>query len=550
LRSDIKSFPARLVCVDQLEFEDWPMKNLDWCIQEVKARRLSRRDFIQQAMVFGLSTAAAASLFSKVGDAQAARRGGTVTIATNYTGAEETFDLTKMNNTTDAQRSYQVYNRLLNLDRNMKLVPNLATEWEAKPGAKEWSFVLRSGVEFHNGKTLDAEDVVYSISEHIKDGSKSPAKPYLQSISEVRADGKNGVRIVLSSGNADLPYVFAHDFHTGIVPKDWKNGDPVVGTGPYKLVEFRPGQRSVTSRFANYWKSDAAWVESFVTQGIPDSTARISALQSGSIDVLMSLDPKLVSSLSSDPSIKVAEIPSGYHMTFAMACDRAPTNDINVRLALKNALDRKAMVETLLRGHGLAGNDIPVNPAIATYCRDIPQRTMDPDKAAFYWKKSGLSSIELIVSPAVGNGVDAGLIFQAHARKCGIQIDVKQVPADGYLTNTWLKVPFCVSGWNARPTADLILALGYQSNAPWNETHWQSAKFDSLLADGRVELDEKKREAIYCEAERMLYEEGGVIVPFFTNYIDATRSRIHNFAPSPAYQLSAGWMYEEAWVDA
>jgi peptide/nickel transport system substrate-binding protein len=525
------------------------MINLDWCVEQVKARRLSRRDFIRRALSFGLTASAAAALYSKTSAAQTARRGGTVTVGTNYTGAEETFDLTKMNNTTDAQRSYQVYNRLLNLDKKMALIPNLATEWEGKPGAKEWTFVLRNGVEFHNGKTLDAEDVVYSIGEHIKEGSKSPAKPYLQSIADIRADGKNAVKITLSSGNADLPFVFAHDFHTGIVPKGWKNGDPVVGTGPYKLAEFRPGQRSVTTRFANYWKPDAAWVETFITQGITDSTARISALQSGSLDVLMSLDPKLVASVSSDPNIKVAEIPSGYHFTFAMATDRAPTNDINVRTALKYALDRKAMVDTLLKGHGLVGNDIPVNPAIATYCRDIPQRSFDPDKAAFYWKKAGLSSIELVVSPAVGNGVDAGVLFQANARKCGIEIDVKQVPADGYLANTWLKVPFCVSGWNARPTADLILALGYQSNAPWNETHWQSPKFDSLLVEGRVELDEQKRKQIYCEAERMLYDDGGVIVPFFTNYIDATRSRVHNFNPSPAYQLSAGWMYEEVWVD-
>jgi peptide/nickel transport system substrate-binding protein len=226
----------------------------------------------------------------------------------------------------------------------------------------------------------------------------------------------------------------------------------------------------------------------------------------------------------------------------------APTNDINVRLALKYAFHRQAMLKTVLLNHGRVGNDIPVNPAIPTYAHDIPQRDFDADKAAYHWKKAGIDSIELVVSKAVGNGEEAGLILQAHAKACGIDVQIRRAAADGYFNDTWMKVPFCVSGWNARPTADLILTLGYQSQAPWNETHWRNETFDQLLAQGRVELDEAKRKAIYREAELLLHDDGGVIVPFFNNYIDATSTRIQNFKPSPAFQLSAGWMYEEVWV--
>jgi len=514
----------------------------------VRAGKLSRRDFMSLAGTLGLTAAAATSLLSTAAAAATPSRGGTVKIATNYSGSEESFDPTKMDNATDAQRSYQVYNRLCNLDRNMQLVPNLATSWESKPGAKEWTFVLRDGVEFHNGKTLTAEDVIYAISEHIKPGSRSPAKPYLQHISGMKADGKNTVKIELSSGSADLPYVFAHDFHMGVVPAGWKDGDPVVGTGPYQLAEFTPGLRSVVKRFPNYWKPDSAWVDEFITQGIADMTARVAGLRSGDLDVVMALDPRLVSLVSADPRLKVAEIASGSHMTFAMLCDMAPTNDINVRMALKYAFHREVLLKTVLLDHGQVGNDIPVSPAIPTYAHDIPQRDFDADKAAFYWKKAGISGIDLVVSKAVGNGEEAGLILQAHAATCGINVGIKRVPADGYFKDTWMKVPFCVSGWNARPTADLMLTLGYQSQAPWNETHWHNERFDSLLAQGRVELDDAKRKQIYREAELLLHDDGGVIVPFFNNYIDATNSRVQNFKPSPAYQLSAGWMYEEVSV--
>jgi peptide/nickel transport system substrate-binding protein len=517
-------------------------------LDQLKAGTLSRRDFMSLAGSLGLTAAAATSLLPSVAAAQTPSRGGTVKIATDYSGSEESFDPTKMDNATDAQRSYQVYNRLCNLDRNMRLVPNLATSWESKPGAKEWTFVLREGVEFHNGKTFTAEDVIYAIGEHIKEGSRSPAKPYLQNISGMKADGKHIVKIELSSGSADLPYVFAHDFHMGVVPAGWKDGDPVTGTGPYRLAEFTPGTRSVVKRFANYWKPDSAWVDTFITQGIADMTARSAALRAGDLDVVMALDPKLVSLMAADPKVKIAEIASGSHMTFAMLCDTAPTNDINVRTALKYAFHREAMLKTVLLNHGQVGNDIPVSPAIPTYAHDIPQRDFDADKAAYHWKKSGIGSIEFVVSKAVGNGEEAGLILQAHAKTCGIDVQIKRVAADGYFQDTWMKVPFCVSGWNARPTADLMLTLGYQSHAPWNETHWRNEKFDQLLADGRVELDDAKRKEIYRAAELLLHNEGGVIVPFFNNYIDATASRIQDFKPSPAYQLSAGWMYEEVWV--
>jgi peptide/nickel transport system substrate-binding protein len=514
-------------------------------LEQMKAGTMSRRDFMGLAASLGLTAAAVNACPAA---AAAPSRGGTVRLATDYSGGEETFDLTRMNNATDAQRSYQVYNRLCNLDRNMRLVPNLATSWESKPGAREWIFVLREGVEFHNGKTLTAEDVVYSISEHIKPNSKSPAKPYLQNISSVKADGNYRVKIELASGSADLPYVFGHDFHTGVIPSGWKNGDPVVGTGPYQLVEFTPGGRSVVKRFPNYWKPDSAWVESFVTQGIADTTARSAALRAGDMDIVMALDPKLVSLMAADPKVRVAEIASGSHMTFAMLCDAAPTNDINVRLALKHAFHRQAMLKTVLLNHGQVGNDIPVSPAIPTYAHDIPQHDFDADKAAYHWRKAGIGSIELVVSKAVGGGEEAGLVLQAHAKTCGIDLRIRRAAADGYFNDTWMKVPFCVSSWNARPTADLILTLGYQSQAPWNETHWSNPRFDRLLAEGRVELDEARRKAIYREAQLLLHDEGGVIVPFFNNYIDATSSRIQNFRPSPAFQLSAGWMYEEIWV--
>ena len=176
-----------------------------------------------------MGATAAASLLSEAAVAAEPIKGGSVSVATEYAGAEETFDPTKMTNSTDIQRSYQVYDRLTNLDRDLNVVPNLAVEWEAANDAAEWTFKLRDGVEFHDGKPFTAADVVYSINEHIKEGSESPAKPLLSSIADMKTDGDT-VTITLDSGNADFPTLLAYDYHTSIVADGWVDGDPVNGT--------------------------------------------------------------------------------------------------------------------------------------------------------------------------------------------------------------------------------------------------------------------------------------------------------------------------------
>ena len=525
-------------------------KQLDWMAGLVKAGRMDRREFTGRAAALGVGAAAATTALSAAGVQAQPMKGGEVRVATEYTGAEETFDPTKMTNSTDIQRAYQVYNRITNLDLEMNVVPNLAVEWEAKNDASEWSFKLREGVEFHDGKTLDAEDIVYSLGEHIKEGSESPSKPVLQPIVDMRADGPNVVKFTLASGDADFPTTLGHDYHTSIVQAGWKDGDPVVGTGPYKLVEFNPGLESVTEKFENYWNEEAGNVSTFVTQGIPDNAARTSALRSGSIDMTLRVEPRVAAMVDRDAGVRVHSTPSGSWFAWIMAVDRAPTDDLNLRQAMKYCVDRDYLVDSVLLGHGKVGNDFPVNPGLPTYCDDIPQHNYDPEKAKWHWDKTGLSSIEIAVSNAGhANSVDASVILQEQARAAGIEITLNRVPDDGYWSHTWMQVPFCVTGWNSRPTADAILTIAHACGGSWNETFWCNERFDELLVMGRLETDPVRRREIYCEASTLLHDDGGLFLPFFTNYIEATTARVQGFQGSPAFALGAGWPYERVWVD-
>ena len=525
------------------------MNDIDILLKEMNTGRMSRREFLGRAAALGISATAGATLLGQSAYAATPKRGGEVTVASEETSQTETYDPTKMTTGTDANRSYQVYNRLTNLDRSLNAVPNLAEEWEAANDATEWTFKLREGVEFHNGKTLTVKDVIYSLGEHIKEDSKSPSKTLLSSIVDMKADGDNVLEITLDSGNADLPIQFGHDYHTSIVPEGWKDGDPVVGTGPYKLVEFEPGLQSIVTRNESYWKSDVAWVDTYITQGITDATARTNGLRTGDIGI-SPVDARIAALLDKDPNVTVHSTPSGAQFLWAMMCDRPPTNDLNVRLALKHCVDRQAMVDSLLKGHGTVGNDFSVNPSIPMYCREIPQHDYDPDKARFYWQKTGLSGIEISASNAAGDfAVDATVLLQEGARTAGIEIDIKRMPDDGYWDSTWMKVPMCASNWNSRPTADLILTLVYHSEAEWNETQWKNERFDELLVMGRKTTDPALRYEIYCEAETLLHDDGGAFNPMYMNFVEATHARIQGYRGSSAFFLSAGWLYEEVWVD-
>ena len=525
------------------------MKNIDNLLKEMETGRMHRREFLGRAAALGITATAASTLLGHSAYAATPKRGGEVKIASEETSQSETYDPTKMVTGTDANRSYQVYNRITNLDRNLNAVPNLAVEWEAANDATEWTFKLREGVEFHNGKTFTVKDIIYSLSEHIKEDSKSPSKTLLASIVDMKADGDNVLEITLSSGNADFPIQLGHDYHTSIVAEGWKDGDPVVGTGPYRLVEFEPGLRAVAVRNENYFKSDVAWVDTYITQGIADATARTNALRTGGLDTAP-VDARIAGLLDKDPNVTVHTTPSGAHFLWAMMVNMSPTDDLNVRLALKHCVDRQGMVDLLLKGHGTIGNDFPVSPGIPMYCKEIPQHDYDPDKARFYWEKTGLSRIEVAASNTAGDFAgDATILLKESAKAAGIEIDVKRMPDDGYWDSTWMKVPMCASNWGSRPTADLILTLVNHSDAEWNETQWKNERFDELLVQGRKITDPALRYEIYCEAETLLHDDGGSFIPMFMNFVEGTHARIQGYHGSSAFFLGAGWLYEEVWVD-
>jgi peptide/nickel transport system substrate-binding protein len=221
-------------------------------------------------------------------------------------------------------------------------------------------------------------------------------------------------------------------------------------------------------------------------------------------------------------------------------------------MALKYAMDRETMVEKILRGFGKVGNDFPINETYALFPEDIEQRVYDPDKAAFHFKKSGQDGAVVLRTSEVAfpGAVDAAVLYQASAKKAGIDIEIKREPGDGYWSNVWNAQPFCTSYWGGRPTQDQMYTTAYYSKADWNDTKFFRPDFDKLLLEARAELDQPKREAMYRDMALMVRDEGGLILPMFNDFINAVTNKVEGYVHDIGNDMSNGYIATRVWLNA
>ena len=421
-------------------------------------------------------------------------------------------------------------NNLVEIDHEGNPIPELAESWESSPDATQWIFKLRKDVEFHNGKTMDAEDVVYTYQHHLREDSQSGAKGILKAISEVKADGKDTVIFNLSGGSADFPFIVS-EFHMSIFPTGTRTPEEHnkgIGTGPYILQSYEPGVRAFATRNPNYWKSGRAHFDEVEILAVTDVNARTSALTTGEIDVMNRCDRKTINHLRERAGIEVVQSSGTQHYTAPMRTTDAPFDNNDLRMALKYAVDRQAMLDVLLNGTGTLGNDHPISEA-NRYHAELPQREYDPDKARFHLKKAGFESISLELhgsDAAFAGAADAGVLYREHAAKAGIDINFVRTPTDGYWSDVWMQKPWVFGFWFGRPTEDMMFSTAYADGAARNDAYWSNERFNSLLVEARAELDTAKREEMYAEMQLIVRDEGGTVIPIFADYLMAGSDKL------------------------
>jgi len=269
--------------------------------------RITRRDFMAKATAMGVTVAAATTLWSDNVKA-APKRGGRARIGSAHGNTTDTLDPGTFNNGGIIHQGYGMRNHLTEVNNDGSLIPELCEKWEASDDATEWTFTLRKGVEFHNGKTLDTNDIIASMNHHRGKETKSAAKPLLAPVTELKADGPNKVVFKLSGGSADFPFVVS-DYHLAIMPADkegkvdWQSG---IGTGAYVKQKFEPGVRSTYKRHPNYFKAGRGHFDEVEFLTITDVVARTNALTTGEIDMMSRCDLKTVHLLKRRKGINVS----------------------------------------------------------------------------------------------------------------------------------------------------------------------------------------------------------------------------------------------------
>ena len=268
--------------------------------------------------------------------------------------------------------------------------------------------------------------------------------------------------------------------------------------------------------------------------------ARTAALTTGEVDVIDRVDLKTADRLERTPGIRLEETPGTLHYVYSMFCDAAPYDNPDVRLALKYAIDREELLQKLLYGHGYVGNDHPIGKSNRFYANDLPQRPYDPDKARFHLKKAGPDSLTVQLSAAdtaFAGATDGAILYREHAAKAGITVDVTREPNDGYWSNVWNVKPFVASYWSGRVTEDWVFSQTYAAGVPWNETHWNNARFNELLTLARAELNTDRRREMYREMQQLCSDDGGVLAPIFSNYVFAMSEKVAHDRMSAAWDL-------------
>jgi len=446
-----------------------------------------------------------------------------------------------------------IFSQITEVGPDGRLEPLLAESYEPSADAATWTFKLRKGVEFHDGKPFTAQDVIGTMQYHALPDSKSPAKGIVEQISDMKAIGNHEIVFVLKNGNADFPFMLAAP-QLGILPV--RNGkldsSSGIGTGAYKVKGFNPGVQIDFERNTNFFRDDRGFFESGTVLTIADTTARMGALTTGQVDIIDRVDVRTADLAKQQPGVEVLDVVGTLHYTFPMRTDIAPFNSNDVRLALKYALDREAFLKNILFGYGTLGNDHPISPANRYCATELSQRIYDPDKAKFHARKAGFPSLTVDLSAADAGfpgAVDAAVLYKEQAAKAGITINVVREPNDGYWANIWMKKPWCACYWSGRPTEDWMFTDAYSSDSAWNDSYWKNERFNSLLREARAILDESKRKEIYLEMQRLVNEDGGVAVPMFANHLIGYSDQIaHPTQVAGNWDKDGGKLFERWWM--
>ncbi|MFV0308335.1 MAG: ABC transporter substrate-binding protein [Desertimonas sp.] len=455
----------------------------------------------------------------------------------------------------DQARLVTGWESLVNYDAdfNVSYEHGLAEEVEVK-AADLYVVRLKEGIEFHNGKTVTADDVIYSYNRRLDPTlGLSPSLPLLLDSSGLTKVDDRTVEIQLKQPAVTFLTGMA-EYTSTIVPDGYSREDAEqIGTGPFVLQSFTPGAESVHVRNPNYWGTGMPYLDEVQIIDFADSNALVNALQSGEVDCIVDVPFSQAGTITATDGIELLESQAGSWLTITMAIDQAPFDDVRVRQAMRLIVDREQMVQRVLSGYGSVGNDM-YGVLDASYPSDFPQRTQDIDAAVALLEEAGQAGLEIdLFAPDDTAGLPELITaFAEQAKAAGITVNARVLDGGEYWGDQYTKRTFASSYWATRPYLNQV-AAGSLKDASYPETHWppEGSDFEELYLQALAETDDDARNAIIREMQQQEYDEGGNIVSVFNNLLDGHADHVHGFESRPnALNLDHfGRGFKNVWLD-
>ncbi|MGA5411313.1 ABC transporter substrate-binding protein [Streptomyces lavendulocolor] len=474
------------------------------------------------------------------------RRGGRFRALFTGGGELETIDPHAEALAIDMARTKALFDRLVDLDADMAPVPRLATKWESNADATVWRFTLREAL-FHDGKKLTPEDVLFSFgrildpraTDHFAQGMLS-----VIDLKKSRGVGGNTVEIALSRPSAELPALLG-TLGTAVVSARYRDPARPVGTGAFRLKSFRAGRSFVAERFDDHWDGGAYVDELHILSA--DADARGNALRGGQAEYGYEMTPTFARTAAADTSVRIVAAKGSTAHAIVMKCDQEPFDDPDVTLAFKLLADREKLVEVVLAGRGVVGNDM-FGKGYQYYPEDIPQRERDVAEARALLKKTGMlnRTLSIYTSSAATGFVEAATLFAEQAADAGLRIKVTTGSSETYFKDQLTKgvMGSHRSGAMSIPTYlnDRLL-----TTSAFNASGWRRKEFDAAFAKARATTDEGERTRLYGQLQRTVHDEGGLLMWGHPDWLNAVSSRVRGVEAAPPNTLDSA-RFDKVWL--
>ncbi|WP_306009919.1 glutathione ABC transporter substrate-binding protein [Bacillus sp. MMSF_3328] len=413
----------------------------------------------------------------------------------------------------------KIFEGLVKQDENMEIQPSLATEWNQLDDTT-WEFKLREGVKFHDGTDFTAEAVQKTIERVQAEETASPRSNLFEMIKEVKIVDGYTVQLITAYPYAPLLANLSH-YASGIIsPKAIESGEEIgqnpVGTGPFTLKEWKPGQEIVLEQFADYW-GDKPSVETVTYKVVPEDSTRIAMVETGEAHIAEPVPVNEVERIENSDSMKLVRSDALGVDYIGFNVEKEPFNNVKVRQAISYAIDTEAIVKGVYNNVGTIAT-APMGPSIWGHNDKLEGYEYNLDKAKELLAEAGYPDgfKTTIWTNDNKERMDVAEVVQSQLKGIGIEAETKVVEWGAYLEGTANgEHDMFILGWsNMTGDADYNQYFLFHSDArgnPGNRSFYSNPKVDELIDKGRQETDEQKRLEIYAEAQEIEMEEAPIV---------------------------------------